>query len=241
MKILAIGNSFSEDATRYLSAIARAQDERIDVMNLYYPGCPLDRHYRNMLANKAEYTLIFNGENTGIPITMEQALLSREWDAVTLQQVSRLSFRMDTYYPYITALADYVRRCQPKAKIYLHQTWAYEEGCDRLREVAGYAHASEMLSDIEKCYAEVAEREGFDGIIPSGSMLFALLENGIGSVHRDHFHASRGLGRYALGLLWFRMLTGASVAENRFCALDEPATPEEMAIARRVVDSFDPL
>ena len=34
MNILAIGNSFSQDATRYLQAIARSQGEKWNVVNL---------------------------------------------------------------------------------------------------------------------------------------------------------------------------------------------------------------
>ena len=44
MKVLAIGNSFSEDATRYLHDIAKADGVALEVANLYIGGCPLDRH-----------------------------------------------------------------------------------------------------------------------------------------------------------------------------------------------------
>ena len=60
MNILAIGNSFSEDATRYLHNIARADGERINVVNLYIGGCTLDRHYRNMLSGARAYELQCN-------------------------------------------------------------------------------------------------------------------------------------------------------------------------------------
>ena len=68
-----------------------------------------------------------------------------------------------------------------------------------------------------------------------------MLDKGIVKVHRDTFHASLGLGRYALGLLWFRMLTGRSVAENQFRDLDAPASEEEIAIVKECVDSFAPI
>ena len=46
MNILAIGNSFSEDATRYLHGIARADGVQLSVINLFITGCPLDNHIR---------------------------------------------------------------------------------------------------------------------------------------------------------------------------------------------------
>lgn len=44
LKILAIGNSFSEDATRYLHQLANAAGIDTKIVNLYIGGCPLERH-----------------------------------------------------------------------------------------------------------------------------------------------------------------------------------------------------
>lgn len=44
MKILAIGNSFSQDATRYLQDIAASAGENLFVRNLYIGGCSLEMH-----------------------------------------------------------------------------------------------------------------------------------------------------------------------------------------------------
>jgi hypothetical protein len=241
MNVLTIGNSFSDDATRYLSQIARSQGVHFDVVNICIGGCSLERHYRNMIGNIKDYWLWYNGGFTGFYTTLEEALVSREWDVITLQQVSHLSFKKETYYPYITALVEFIKECQAKAKLYLQETWPYEKDSDRLNNMAGYATPEDMLADIKKAYNEVAEAEGFDGIIPSGDMMQALLENGIAKVHRDTFHASLGVGRYALGLLWFRALTGKSVMENSFSDFDVPATAEEIEIAKRTVESFEPI
>ena len=241
MRILTIGNSFSEDATRYLAQIARTEGENFEVVNLMIGGCSLERHYRNMLDDKKDYFLMFNGVNTWFFMTLREALMSREWDVITIQQVSHLSFKKETYYPYITKLVDYIRSCQPKAKLYFQETWAYEDGSDRLLHMAGYNTHKAMLSDIQKTYKEVADAEKIDGIIPSGTLFGMMLDKGIKQIHRDTFHASLGLGRYALGLLWFRMLTGKSVSENSFSDLDQPANNDEIAIAKTCVDSFSPI
>ena len=54
MRVLAIGNSYSQDATRYLYGIARAGGVDVKVVNLYIGGCSLSRHYRNMLSELTE-------------------------------------------------------------------------------------------------------------------------------------------------------------------------------------------
>ena len=46
--VLSIGNSFSQDAHRYLHDVARNEGVVLETANLYVGGCPLERHFRNM-------------------------------------------------------------------------------------------------------------------------------------------------------------------------------------------------
>ena len=238
MNVLAIGNSFSQDATRYLHQIAAADGVTLHVANLYIGGCSLERHYRNMLSAERAYELQYNGQLTGFKVSLQEALLNRSWDVVTLQQASPCSADKDTYFPYITELYAYVKKCLPKAKILIHQTWAYEDGSDRLYNVAHFDTAAEMFAAVEDAYAFAAQAIGADGIIPSGKLFRSLLDNGIEKIHRDTYHASLGLGRYALGLLWYRTLTGNSVARNDFHHFDVPIPEEHIQIAKKCVDSL---
>ncbi len=239
MRILTIGNSFSEDATRYLHGIAEAAGEGFEIINLAIGGCSLEQHYHNMKGGKKSYMYFYNGCFMERLEVLTEFVESQEWDVITLQQASHFSFNKDTYYPYVTELVKYLRQAQPKARIMLQETWAYEDGSDRLYNVAGYKTSDEMLADIKAAYADVAKSEGFDGIIPSGEMFGALLKNGVAKIHRDTFHASLGLGRYALGLLWFKVLTGKSVIDNSFCELDEEVDEKEIAIVKEYVEKLE--
>ena len=238
MEILAIGNSFSQDATRYLHQIARAAGEKLNVTNLYIGGCSLERHYRNMLSGERAYQLESNGVKTGFPVSLEEALWNRKWDVVTIQQVSSQSIDAETYRPYIFALTDMIRECAPKAKLLLHETWFYEENSIRLTQEMGFPTEKAMLDKIQTAYAQIAGEVGADGIIPAGTLFGKLREAGIPKLHRDTFHASYGLGRYALGLLWYRYLTGNQVTDNTFADPDEPISPEEYEIAKKCVDAL---
>lgn len=235
MNILSIGNSFSQDAQRYLHQIARADGVKLTCVNLYIGGCPLSKHYRNMLSEKSEYSLEVNGISTGFRVSLKEALLNRDWDVITVQQVSQQSPDYDTYQPYLDGLVEYVRRLAPKAKIVIHQTWAYEQESKRLNEELGYSDYKQMLSDVTNAYQTAAQRIGADGIIPSGEVFDAMLESGIEKIHRDTFHASLGLGRYALGLIWYRVLTGNDVTNNTFADFDEEISAEQMAIAKKCI------
>ncbi len=238
MDILSIGNSFSQDAQRYLHRIAAADGVELRTFNLYIGGCPLSKHFRNMLSEQRAYTLEMNGTSTKFKVSLKEALLNREWDIITVQQASHLSTDYDTYQPYLDELVKYIRRYVPKAKIAVHQTWAYEQGCKRLHEKMNYGDYKEMLRDIQCAYQEAAEEIRADYLIPSGEVFGAMLEKGIESVHRDGFHAALGLGRYALGLTWYRFLTGRDASENTFQTFDEEVSAEQMAIAKQCVSEI---
>lgn len=235
MQILSIGNSFSEDAQRYLHQIARADKVHLFPFNLFIGGCPLSTHYRNMLSEESKYMLGMNGDHTGFRVSLKDALLNRDWDVVTIQQVSNLSPKYDSYQPYINELIDYVRKLVPKAKIVIHQTWAYEQDSEKLKTQMGYNDYKDMLGDIVNAYKKASEDVKADYIIPSGEVFGAMVESGIGKIHRDTFHASFGVGRYALGLIWYKMLTGKDVWDNTFCDFDEEVTAEQIEIAKKCV------
>ena len=171
MNVLAIGNSFSQDATRYLSQIAKKGGDTLSVANLYIGGCSLETHFRNMLSHERKYTLEYNGISTGFSVSIDEALLNRHWDVITLQQVSRLSFNYDTYQPYLSALAEHIREYCPKAKIVLHQTWAYEENSEKLKKV-GYQSTKDMFNAVRTAYEKAAVAICADGIIPCGEVMY---------------------------------------------------------------------
>lgn len=233
MNILAIGNSFSQDATRYLHDIAKKQGiKNFHVTNLYIGGCSHSMHFRNMMGDKKNYWLEVNGVQTGYLITMKEALLNRDWDIITLQQVSHLSPDFSSYEPYLSELIAYVRKYSPKAKIYTHETWAYEKDSERLLSMH-FNTPEEMYEKVQASYKEMAKLT--DGVIPSGTLFMNMLHSGIKKIHRDSFHASYGLGRYSLGLLWLHRLMGADITENSFNNFDEPISEEEILIAKKCV------
>ena len=240
MKVLCVGNSFSEDASRYLHQIARADKVDINVSNLMIGGCFFYKHFRNFMSDAKDYTLGFDGASTSVRVTMTEVLLSNEWDYVTIQQASALSPDYNTYQPYADALCDHVRECVPKTKLTVHETWAYEEGSDRLLRVNGakYTKRVEMYNDIRASYQKLYEDTGADLYIESGTLFQKLIENGISNVHRDTFNASFGVGRYALGLLWYKRLTGNKVTGNTFRDFDEEIPEEIVLKIQEIVDEM---
>ena len=236
MKILSIGNSFSQDAQRYLHRLAKHDGVDMKTVNLFIGGCSLSEHHTNILEDNAKYTFEFNGENTGIKVYIRQALESDDWDFVTLQQASRYSPDYTTYTPHLEAVAEYVRKHCPTAKILIHNTWAYEDGSDRLLELLKYNKAKDMLRDVNASYKKAAKEINADGIIPCGIAMMNALDFGIKQIHRDMFHAGWGAGRYLLSLTWYKHLTGNDISNNSFNDFDVPVTDEEREIVIKAVN-----
>ena len=219
MNILAIGNSFSQDATTYLHQVAKADGEDITVINLYIGGCSLERHYKNIMADAPEYDLQFNGVSTKVKVSIRQVLISRKWDYIVTQQCSPECTVYGSYQPYLDKLAEYIHFYAPEAELIIQQTWAYERDSARLNTLMGYSDPEFMYRDLKDAYDKAAASIGAR-LIPCGEAFIRLARRGIVH-HRDTFHASRGLGRYTLALVWYETLLGKSAIGNMLRQFDE--------------------
>ena len=235
MKILSIGNSFSQDAQRYLHELAKADGFDLQTVNLVIGGCSLQTHYENMLGDLATYVYEKNGVSTPEYVSIRSVLESEDWDIITLQQASHHSFKYETYSPYLSELVSYVRKRCPNAKIYLHETWPYENASERLNSV-GYQTSAEMFSDIKTSYARAAAETQFDGIIHSGTAMMKAINLGM-KIHRDTFHAGLGAGRYMLGLVWYKTLTGRDITSNSFDNFDEEVSSSDRERVIQIANS----
>jgi len=238
MKILAIGNSFSSDATRYLHEISEAGEFPLKVVNLFIGGCSLDTHYKNMNNDDKAYLLEFNGYSTGFYVSIREALQSDMWDYVTMQQASPLSVDFNTYMPYLQALSDYIKFHAPKAKQVFHQTWAYENESYRLCTELGYKSYSAMFNDIKYASNRAISEVGIDCVIPSGELVEKMVSARIAPIYRDSFHLSLGVGRYAVAALWYECITGKSIVGNNFCKFDEDIDAETINSIKQLVSAM---
>ena len=238
IKILSIGNSFSQDAQRYLYGIARADNIDFKTVNLYIGGCTLAKHCRNILSEDKAYSFEINGIcNTGIKVSLKEALISDDWDYITIQQQSLQSCDFENFTPYLDIINDYARKLCPKAKIILLRTWGYKNGSEKLAS-AGYETNRQMFEDIKVAYSQAAQRIGALMTIPLGDAVAVAAERGVENLYRDEFHMSHTFGRYLLGLTFYTYLTGRPIMENSFCDLDKPMSDEDFALAKEIAESF---
>ncbi len=223
MKLLSIGNSFSQDAHKWLHKLATVNGVDLQTVNLYYPGCSLEQHWAFYQQDEPAYQLERNGGKGDRMIGLREALAMDRFDAVTLQQVSGLSGLPQSYEPYLTDLAALVRAEQPQAALWVHQTWAYEVDFERSSFENYQRDQQRMYRDIKAAVVPAAERIGAQ-IIPAGDLIQRLREqvpefdypNGGRSLNRDGFHLSLDYGRYAVAAMWLYALTGTRAEPTPF-------------------------
>lgn len=227
MKVLSIGNSFSQDAHKWLHLLATAHGEELETVNLYIGGCTLKTHWEHMEDGEAAYELERNGGACEQMVGISAPLHMAQWDVVTFQQASGYSGMQDSYEPYLTDLADYVRKSCPAARFYFHQTWAYAQDAEH-PHFAYYGHDQRRMHEAAAEAADWAAEKIGAGKIPVGEVIQTLREtvaefdyrNGGKSPCRDGFHLSLDYGRYAAAATWFCTLTGKSVSVTAFQDFD---------------------
>ena len=216
MKILSIGNSFSQDGVFYLHQIAAAAGFDIETVNLVIGGCSLERHWNNIRSGSKEYAFEVNGRlEKEEPVSLNDVIAGQKWDFVTLQQVSHLAGILPTYHPFIESLFEFVCAGAPGAEIVLHQTWNYPPDSDHSGFVNYGRNPKRMYKAVRKTYKTAARQLGGLRIIPSGDAIYSAAKSGI-NLYRDGFHMSIIHGRYLLGLVWFRFFTGMDVSAVDF-------------------------
>ncbi len=235
--ILAIGNSFSEDATRYLHQLAAASGVDTRVVNLYIGGCPLETHWRNIETGEEAYRYELNGAHTQRMAAIGPVLDEQPWDFIVTQQASHDSGWPDTYEPFLGLITGYLKEKVPGAKLFLQETWAYEHGSTHEKFPRYNRSQEEMYRRLRDCYIQMSDKYGL-GLIPCGDVIQSLralpefdTRNGGLSLCRDGFHMSYDYGRYALACTWFAALFGQEPGEAFLSEEPELARADERLLA----------
>lgn len=212
--ILAIGNSFSEDATHFLHQIAMEAGISAKVVNLYVGGCSLEQHWHNLECGDKTYMYQVNGEHTERYVGIDEILEEEPWDFIVTQQASHDSGWMDTYEPFLGWIIQHLRSRVPTARLLLQETWAYEADSTHDRFVRYERRQDIMYHRLKECYTKKAVQYGLT-LIPCGDVIqtlrqrpaFDRKQGGI-SLCRDGFHMSYDYGRYAVVCTWLASLFG---------------------------------
>lgn len=219
LKVLAIGNSFSQDATTYIRHMALADGVDLRVASAFIGGCSFERHHGNITNGTTDYRLTYyTPEEVFVfeAVSLEQCLTANEWDIITIQQVSGLSGKYETYQPFADELISYVKSILPNAEIRVHMVWAYAKYYPGIANNQ-YGTQDNMYNRVVESYEKLAKHIGGAKILPSGHAMQIARKNPLvgDDLHRDGFHCSE-IGRVLTGWVWFECLTGISALDSKF-------------------------
>lgn len=238
VRILAIGNSFSQDAVeQYLHELAAADGQQVIIGNMYIGGCSLAKHLNNAKENLPAYKYRKIGLD-GIKVetkkfTLEQALADEQWDYVSVQQQSGQSGIYETWMESLPELLDYIKaRVPKKTKFMIHQTWAYDKTSVH-KQFKNYGHDQfVMYNAIVDAVKKVAKETGIKMIIPAGTAVqnarTTILKD---EITRDGYHMHKVNGRYAVACTWYEKIFRKNVIGNPF--KPEKMTAEQQLAAQK--------
>ena len=242
IKILAIGNSFSEDAIeQYLHELADADGIETVIGNLYIPGCSLERHMQCVNDNSPSYRYRKIGVDGVMKETpncdIAKAIADEDWDYVSVQQASHFSGDYNTYQPYLSQLVAYVKAHTKKdVKIVFHQTWAYAQSSNHDGFKRYGNSQKQMYEAIIGATKHVIKDIHPDVIVPSGTAVQNARTSSIGdNMNRDGYHLNYLYGRYTAACTWFQDIFKRNVVGNSYAP--EGVTAEQKAIAQKATSA----
>ena len=228
LKILMIGNSFSQDTVMWMPGIAKSLGfTDIEVGTLVIGGCTLATHYQNAMNNSAQYEFLYgDGESwtTSYNYTMAQGLKATDWDFVCLQQQSGNSGNVASYNSDLTGLVDYVKATtlkKDKVKLVWNMTWAYPAGSNWFTGSYDNDTMKMYNSIVSAVQEKIVTNDNFCLISPAGTAIqngrtSSVLEVNftgaddatVNAWNRDGAHLSVYEGRFTSSLSMFCTVTG---------------------------------
>ncbi len=223
MKYLFIGNSFTyfNDMPYTFQNMIRTTDPDARVDSLAYGGYSLSQ---------------YADETTEVGKMTISKIVSYDWDRIILQEQSLLPCtKPELFLEAVEKLCAIIS--QIGAKVVLYQTWAYQDGSEKLAET-GMSY-DEMTARLKDSYRAAAEKTGAV-VAPVGEAFAAVMKSDhITHLinHNDNYHPSAS-GSYLAACILFRTITGKSTI-----GLPCPSNVSlyNLSVIQKFSDGFPPL
>ncbi len=259
LRILAVGNSFSNDGTEYLPDLLEAAGiHNVILGRLYIGGCSLERHCREYTAGSHAYTYYSSGpENRWTQYkdaSMLDGVKDEPWDIITMQEQSGISGTYGNIRTWLPRLMEILQRecTNPEAVLVWHETWAYAVNSNHGDFPRYGKDQGRMIEGIRSCVDSLQADFGIGTVIPCGDALQLAREsrlNNAGKVPedtpvydltRDGYHLNRQFGRYLAACTWFEALVSPALgiplskAKATLDGTEYSLSPADARLCRRI-------
>jgi len=225
MKILFLGNSYSEDTGTYFPQLAKDFSIDLDIEMLVYPGCSIDQHIDFLSNAKPVYIHhTFNKRKNGWEAINEQngidVIKGQFWDYIIIQQCSAAS-GMNGTYDKLDDLINLVLSLSisQSTKFLWNMTWAWPTFNNFAHKKEYYNNSSKFMLDgiIKNVNDYIKTNNHIYKIIPTClGIEHAKVEFAENLLFRDEVHLSYDLGRYIASLTAFKKIFDVDVLKTSF-------------------------
>ena len=237
LNILMIGSSFCYYYVEELYAMLSAAGIKAQVCNVYYSGCPLEKHWtwwKNSEANYDYYVTNDRGRVSTNGVSLEYCLAQENWDVISLQEATSRIFKngaqthLENTQTYWQDLLNYIMDQFPQSRMLWHQPWTYqvEYGKDDVYMTA--AIQEKYQKEIEDYAIGICNYfEGKIQRVNSGrawqicrakygyDYLTCRQKSNYGQGDGSH-DGDIGGGQYLNACVWYEVITGKSCISNPY-------------------------
>lgn len=248
LKILAIGNSFTENSVALLPLLLQEHHiTNVTLGKICYGGASLQNHER-FFRNKTQayqFQLKLPEEPGWHPkltdTTIEEAVRYCEWDIIVLQQASAVSGLPQRYQPYLNRLIEHIlsTATNPDLTIVWHMTWPYSPQCST-KAFSPYRYQPGIMYEaIRKATGIILEETGIRYCIPSGECINTLRNHSFykdsTDFTSDGIHIDHPTGQYALACTWYQTLIRPIYQTELHESSSMPVSMEEQSLIHSIV------
>ena len=251
VKVLMVGNSYAQDTMTYCHEIAASQGVNMVCGVIFYGGCTVEQHSQFIEKNSNVYTYFKNGGTDKNNANFDEILLDEDWDYITIQTGTGNQGLKDTYYPYIQKIIAHIENLVPKAEVGLFQSWYVPqcfEGKGNSRLSKYNDSSTLMYQETNRVTKEVQLEMGLEFIVGSNEMLHRISLTDICDesaletcFNRDSVGHMNEKGRYMMGMLMFRTITGYSFDKADYLPFGRSYDEETEGVNQEIINIIKPV
>lgn len=237
LNILMIGSSFCYYYVEELYGMLDAVGIKANVCNVYYSGCPLEKHWSWWKNGEAHYEYFITNDKGRVKtegVDLEWCLQQQNWDIISLQESTSRVFNvgaeahLEASKIWRTELITYLKEQFPMARHLWHQPWTYQIGYDRNEYKMESFEQQQENEDIIKEYCVAVCKELNLERVNTGEAwqivrkeygydnMCARIGKGVNN-EGDYYHdGDWGGGQYLNACVWFEVVTGQSIIGNTY-------------------------
>lgn len=258
LRILFIGNSFTQDAVHLLPNLIEegAGIKTVKLAMMYYGGSIIEQHNQGYVTNTTNFTYYAKPTGVGAWISykgysVQDIVKSDDWDIISIQEHTGRTFSWvwsDAEKSSINELVNKIKADQPRKtpKIVYIMSQAYHN-MDKSGDTRNtFGTTSEHYASIVAQGKKVVNETSVEMIIPTGTVLQNLRSSSLNNTNgltRDGYHMDYGLSRYAAASAVFEMLItpkyGVNMDANTFRYTQSSTDPT--AYSTPVTDANKPI